>query len=234
MNPALRDILDSFSPLSLSGLTLWLDASDASSITLNGSTVSQWSDKSGNAKHAVQASATQQPSYTAGIVSFDGTDDNMLASDNLTSATASSMFIVLRYRSTGSGHGIACGYGTASTFSCQLLEKGRTAGKIGYTVGRNAPSGAEATLAGSNTTTVRCVQGSIYSGTTLTGYINNVADGTVSFTGPLNSTGGFTIGRYFTILPCDVDVNEVVHYSRAVTPEERYSLFAYFSARWEI
>jgi hypothetical protein len=48
-----------------SSLAVWLDADDASTITLNGSTVSQWSDKSGNARHASQATAANQPTYTA-------------------------------------------------------------------------------------------------------------------------------------------------------------------------
>lgn len=44
-------------------LTLWLDAADASTVTLNGSTVSQWSDKSGNDFNVSQATAANQPSY---------------------------------------------------------------------------------------------------------------------------------------------------------------------------
>ncbi|MGA0851677.1 MAG: hypothetical protein ACO3QM_06535, partial [Candidatus Nanopelagicaceae bacterium] len=44
-------------------LALWLDAEDTDSITLNGSTVSQWSDKSGNGRNATQATATNQPTY---------------------------------------------------------------------------------------------------------------------------------------------------------------------------
>ena len=44
-------------------LALWLDAADASTITLNGSNVSQWDDKSGNGKHVSQGEATLQPQY---------------------------------------------------------------------------------------------------------------------------------------------------------------------------
>jgi hypothetical protein len=47
---------------------LWLDAADASTITLNGSTVSQWSDKSGNARNATQSSASLQPTYNTTVV----------------------------------------------------------------------------------------------------------------------------------------------------------------------
>ena len=45
------------------GLVLWLDASDSSSITLNGSNVSQWNDKSGNNNHVLQSVEANQPSY---------------------------------------------------------------------------------------------------------------------------------------------------------------------------
>jgi len=43
---------------------LWLDAADSSTITLNGSTVSQWNDKSGNGRHATQTTAANQPTYS--------------------------------------------------------------------------------------------------------------------------------------------------------------------------
>jgi len=80
-----------FSPLSLPNLALWLDASDTSTITLDGSNnVSEWRDKSGNARHASQATTTQRPSYTSsnqinGVNAprFDGTDD-FLATSNVT------------------------------------------------------------------------------------------------------------------------------------------------------
>lgn len=46
-------------------LLMWLDVEDSSTIVLNGSTVSQWSDKSGNNNHATQATAASQPAYNA-------------------------------------------------------------------------------------------------------------------------------------------------------------------------
>ena len=49
-------------------LALWLDAEDAASITLNGSTVSQWDDKSGNDRHATQSTAANQPAYNTSAI----------------------------------------------------------------------------------------------------------------------------------------------------------------------
>lgn len=42
---------------------IWLDASDSSTITLNGINVSQWNDKSGNGRNATQSTAANQPLY---------------------------------------------------------------------------------------------------------------------------------------------------------------------------
>jgi hypothetical protein len=62
---------------------LWFDAADSSTITTAGGSVSQWNDKSGNARNATQATAAKQPTHsTTGFnglpgVTFDGTNDSM-------------------------------------------------------------------------------------------------------------------------------------------------------------
>jgi len=50
-----------FSPLDISGLSLWLDAADAATITQTAGAVSQWDDKSGLNNHARQAVGANQP-----------------------------------------------------------------------------------------------------------------------------------------------------------------------------
>ncbi len=65
-----------------SGLTLWLDSNDCTSITLaSGSKIDTWKDKSANAKNATQSTDSARPLYTPNIlngkpiVRFDGTND---------------------------------------------------------------------------------------------------------------------------------------------------------------
>jgi hypothetical protein len=79
MNPRLlRPLATGFNPKSIANLGLWLDASVTSSLTLNGNTVSQWSDLSGNGRHAVMATAAVQPDATTRtqnglrVLDFDG------------------------------------------------------------------------------------------------------------------------------------------------------------------
>ncbi len=55
---------DLWSPDQIAGLELWLDADDADTITLNGSDVSQWDDKSDSGMVFTQGTAANQPAYT--------------------------------------------------------------------------------------------------------------------------------------------------------------------------
>jgi hypothetical protein len=83
-------------------LALWLDADDASTITLNGSNVAQWSDKSGNDRHATQATAANQPTYTASAYAgkpaftFDGVNDNLEVNYNYSGDKATIYAVVSR------------------------------------------------------------------------------------------------------------------------------------------
>jgi len=71
-----------FSPASIGNLTLWLDAADSSTITLDGSNnVSQWNDKSGNGYNAAQSDSARRPAYNSSLLNskggfvWDGTND---------------------------------------------------------------------------------------------------------------------------------------------------------------
>jgi len=54
-----------WTPASLSNLNLWLDADDSTTVTLNGSAVSAWADKSGNGHLVSQDTEAKQPTLGA-------------------------------------------------------------------------------------------------------------------------------------------------------------------------
>lgn len=90
MNPRLlRPRATGFDPRTIPGLALWLDGADASSVTLNGTNVSQWRDKSNNLRHFSQSTSGAQPAYTAAgqngrnCLTFDGS--RRLVSDSASS-----------------------------------------------------------------------------------------------------------------------------------------------------
>ena len=64
-------------------LELWLDATDSGTVTdAGGGSVSQWDDKSGNARHVSQATGSNRPNYNgSNAITFDGTE-YLFASDD--------------------------------------------------------------------------------------------------------------------------------------------------------
>jgi len=107
-----------YSPAQISGLALWLDASDATTINAgspsDNDAVSTWADKSGNSYNATQATSLFRPVYKTNIqnslavVRFDGTSDaqflNVLAAGALAMLNAQSGVTVAAVaRGTNSG-----------------------------------------------------------------------------------------------------------------------------------
>jgi hypothetical protein len=80
---------------------LWLDAADASTITESGGSVSQWDDKSGNGRNAAQSTPANRPTLTASnlnnldVITFDGSDDVLIATLNTGLSSSFAFFTVV-------------------------------------------------------------------------------------------------------------------------------------------
>lgn len=110
-----------FAPDAISGLQLWLDASDSSTLydaTTGGSlvaadsAVARWEDKSGNERHATQGTAANRPARKTAIqggqdvLRFDGTNDQLVIPSSTTmfnflhNATGGTTFAVYKVADT--------------------------------------------------------------------------------------------------------------------------------------
>lgn len=94
-------------------LALWLDADDTSTILLNGSTVSQWNDKSSNQLVFQQTDGSRQPVYgvddlTKATLNFDGVN-HVLDGDDVLDAVwtgaAWQIFFVAKNNAADSSNG---------------------------------------------------------------------------------------------------------------------------------
>ena len=109
-----------FTPASIDGLDLWLDASDSATLfdaITGGSTpadnasIARWEDKSGNANHAVQSTVSQQPLRRAAQINgldaldFDGSNDFMSGTAELTprQTEAKTVFMVTYHKTSSTG-----------------------------------------------------------------------------------------------------------------------------------
>lgn len=88
----------------------WYDAADASSITHVSGVVSQWNDKSGNARHVLQTTSANRPSYSASAwngsslpaLTFDGTSDYLESTSTFTQPTVTMLAVFDQAKTTSS------------------------------------------------------------------------------------------------------------------------------------
>ena len=89
----------------------WYDAADTSSISLSGSAVTQWNDKSGNAYNVTQGTATNRPTSgvntlnTLNVIDFDGVDNFLTAAtaSNWTFLKSNTKYLVCMVVKLGTG-----------------------------------------------------------------------------------------------------------------------------------
>lgn len=253
-------------PKTISGLTLWLDANDTSSlfssdtggniVTIDGTAVGRWQDKSGNNYHAIQSSANSRAVFKRFIrnnkntIRFDGIDDHYtgLSSALLVTNTTNkfSIFIVSIPDLTGR----QAAYGGAGILRKMPASESSQSWYLGY---RSNGSLAMSAIGNPN---------SISSNTTVTddaitlGYVEydgtagaNMADRTKLFINTIQSaetagdgSGGWgagdgEIGRgynpnseyYFKN-----DLCEIIIYNKILSSIEKSKLENYLNNKWKI
>ena len=142
------------SPPDITGLQLWLDASDSATLEdavgggttpLDDGDVAEWQDKSGNDNHCSQATAANRPHLrVAEVNGLDAIDFTQASKHILSSAiiggsfelpaqrSAKTAFVVAQYdlgtSLTGGGYGALCLYDTVAGAG----EAGAITGEVGY------------------------------------------------------------------------------------------------------
>jgi hypothetical protein len=95
-----------FTPASLNPYA-WFDAADPTTITESGGFVSQWNDKSGNARNVSQAVGANQPATGAStlnglnVLTFDGSNDVLTSASNSIDFIAITAFVVFKHTAFG-------------------------------------------------------------------------------------------------------------------------------------
>lgn len=218
----------SFSPTQISNLAMWLDGSDSSSITVDGSNnISQWNDKSGNGRHLLQTNATQRPSYTSSnqingitVPNFDGSDDTMSTSGASTISQADTIYIVFRL---GSG-----------ATNPQLYDGSSARQYLYFPTTTSIQAFANSTM----TPTITSVVGAV----TQVGVLFNGASSTIRMNGAQISSGNLGVSgigpetvvgsNRFGGSPFKGTIAELLIYSKALSTTERDNAEAYLKAKW--
>ena len=88
-------------PQPTAGAAAWYDAADAETVMTDGTSVTNWSDKSGNDRDGVQTTAANQATYTTStlldgksVIHFDGANDYFVTDFSFLDQSQYSMFVV--------------------------------------------------------------------------------------------------------------------------------------------
>ena len=248
-----------FNPRSIANLSLWLDAADASTVTIS-TGVSQWNDKSGNGKNATQAIGNNQPAYVTGarngrnVCRMDGSNDSFTVASIELDATIS-VFVAASFDVTGSA-----GNATGNLF----IEHGTTATTVNgmYVSGQ---SSAPMTLNRTDAPAIKRAQVGTTSwlgtgwalpefrfraGATAITAFDYWKNGVLQSTGTELTSGGFNTGtitdnrpvtaglfigaRNQTSVFSDGDWGEILIYNRALTDAEHLAVRRYLAAKWGV
>ena len=223
-----------FTPKSITGLSLWLDAADTLTITLSGSNVTVWKDKSGSGYSAVPNSGTVTQTTLNGnnVVNF-GTA--VMRADNFVWSSSFTQIFV-GYVATGdiiidtlsgaygdyvyTGNGALMNINTYATNSGVLQVNDSVAGSV-------APK---------NTWFIF----SIGYGSTGTAAINYTLNGTVRTTTVFAGSGGSAtnaalplyIGGATAAFGTGVQFAELIHFNVAISTSQRQQVEGYLARKW--
>jgi hypothetical protein len=226
-------------PTEISGCVLWLDGADSSaaSMTLNGSLVETWKDKSGSGNN-VTASGGLRPTLTSNalnsqsVVTFGGSQGltgNLAAS---ISTNAYSVFAVCKITGSITNGRILSLAGAATTdFSAgsviPCLSNGGTLSAFAGTQSANA----------SNVTGFASY--GIFAGVLSSNLVTNSANGVSAASA--NATLSTAVARIGVGVAAQggaafntCDIAEVIYYSAALSTADRARVEAYLAAKWGI
>jgi hypothetical protein len=226
-----------FSPLDIPGCTLWLDAADTRTLTLTGSNVTQWNDKSPRAYHATGYGATTLGAFTSGTtgITLNGSTTYFYASNAtaMNTTTALSAFVVATMNTMGApGFQRLLSFGDpdwSGTANCVAFDKfGDSTPKITF------ERGGYPTPSLSFTAPFNFVGCTVFSSTGASQFINGTSNASVSGTYGAFNYALYNVGRYSGGGPYNWNgmICEVVVYNTEITTTQRQAVEGYLARKW--
>lgn len=244
-------LLAAFAPSDITSLALWLDANDIPPVA-DATAISSWTDRSGNSRHAAQASGTKQPLYKLAIqngmpaVRFDATDDCLTtAAINLASTAGLTIFVVFTAAS-GTTRMLVESSATVVSNEGAFSFARLTGNTIEASHNGNAGAAVSWTTTAATAHTVPVIASAVYDftlGSTeeIVGWIN---DGNRAGTKPAagNNTDTGYGNHVFNIgarnngasIPLGGDIFEIVFYASALSDYDRGRVETYLNEKWDV
>lgn len=244
MSPRLlRPRQTGFNPKTIANLANWWDAADSSTVTLNGTTVQSWSNRSSGPALA-QETAGAQPTYTAAgvngrnVLTFDGGD--VLSASASYGTQLSTIFMVFR-ENLASNFGGFLAFTPASgndnsNNNAILVESALNESLI---VVQRSTSGQLASFLGSgvlplSVMTVRAQAVGLLLRTNGTVRQNNTGNSTSGTSTGVVLGGRFQSGAISGSFRANMTVCEILHYTASLSDAEIARIERYLGQKWGI
>lgn len=252
------NVAASFTPASISGLQLWLDASDSSSLfqdsggttpaTADGDPVGRWADKSVNGSNGNQGDGTKKPVLKTAVkngkngIRFDGVNDLLEGTVGIGNGNERTIFAVLNFTNVDGSEFMVVSRPTGflNRFLIRQAKNGSDIASQGihiasdvtttnvYVTGSSVLVNAYALFTWRQTSSTRAIR-FFRNGAELTPVIETV----LSFTGENN---GYFIGTYLEGFGWYFkgDACEIIVYNRELTDTEKSKVDNYLNSKWSI
>ncbi len=229
-----------FQPQNIYNMKLWLDSSDLSTITKDGSNkISQWNDKSGLGNHATQGTGTKQPTWTASqlnskpTVYFDNTDTLAVSSASLYAvANGGNTCFAVAKNSNASG---------VTDYVWHMSEAGSGRNYLAYLPTEGSIRSQSRTLDSNGVSYTTSVNNAYQvirtrrSGTTQAIAVNGSAETTNAFGADEDGVDAFYLGSRANIDSfLDGYIAEILIYSRVLSSHEIALVERYLANKWAI
>ena len=207
---------------------LWLDSSDQSSLVMDGTSVEEWKDKSGNNNHAIQTNSLSQP--TIGTTNLNGLSvldfsSSHLKVNNFSATQPYSFFIVAKTNNTDYSIGsIEYLIDGATILNRNIVQIDRF-GKVQMYAG----TWSESNLA---TPTAFCIISASFNTTTSTISLNGTRE--THNVGTRNLSSGLTIGSKYngTQALLDGSIAEIVAIDNDTSIATTEKMEGYLAHKW--
>jgi autotransporter-associated beta strand protein len=238
--------------------TLWLDASNISTLATNangtgaisvsGQPVGYWGDLSGNNKSAIQTNNINRPTYTntvaefngRSVLLFDGVNDDLTSLLDINATNIQNMTVIMVYRQVAkTANGGLWGHDNGNWDRLQLLNFTAGAQYDGYPI---STYNSRTPVKGMSTNAVLIYSAVLKNGVANSSYvyINGLSDsnnGLPAFTSQEYDSGpaSFTLGKIGpgnTYYPGNIQLGEVLVYDIALSDATRVNVESYLRSKW--
>ena len=232
--------LDSHAPNpNYPGLRLWLDASDTSTLTLSGTTVTHWADKSACGNVGSQADTARQPTLVQALTGLNGhdavrLDGNDFLQGAITVGASKTFFIVAQ--DNGSTSSIAGAIYTKDAADATGHTSNGVMSDRGNDYWLDWPGGSSSNSADMPLLPGFSIVTGVYDGSNLSIYLDDALMDTYAGSGLAKGhaaslfqvgTRNNELGRYFT-----GDIAEVLIYDGALNQYDRALIAGYLHAKY--